>query len=276
VSLVTAGVSATTSIGVALIERGKDKSAESGSSPAFPAPAVRKVHDGLTLKLTQALDFGVRRRISHGPDPTWLAVALIMAVEGIVLGLNDAEFSAGINSVILIPAATVALALARPVGWGYATLTVTLLHAFLVGSAIALGRGAFVASDPVVFFLSFVANALVVAGIAFLRTGAKPVSLGGALVTSGAGVLVWLYAPMIAGGGEPRAFDGGRLRMEPAPAELHAQDPDGPDAGRRPPVPETYQPSWGRRVRLQMGEPRPPRDFEMPPPHDFRPRMPRE
>ncbi len=91
---------------------------------------------------------------------------------------------------------TILLALARPVGWGYAAGAVTVLHVVVLASSMVLGHRGW-ESSPQVFFLSFVANALLVGGLSFLRTRAKPAALGGTLVAAGVGALAWLFVPML-------------------------------------------------------------------------------
>jgi hypothetical protein len=146
----------------------------------------------------------------------------------------------------------VLLALARPIGWGYAALAVTLLHMVVVGAVVGFEGSEFVASDPQVFFLSFVANVLLVAGISFIRTKAKPGALGGAFVTCGLAVLGWLFLPMASGNGHEPGFE-----------EVHPMtelgDPDAHEREGRPPRHEFEPRGFGRRVRLmpiQHVEPR--------------------
>ncbi|MHC4252951.1 MAG: hypothetical protein ACYS9X_27855, partial [Planctomycetota bacterium] len=85
----------------------------------------------------------------------------MLAVESVALATQNAEFSANLNSIIIIPAVTLVMALARPIGWGYAAGAVTLLHGVVLATSMALSRGQWESATQV-FFLSFVANALLV------------------------------------------------------------------------------------------------------------------
>lgn len=191
VAIVTAGMSAAASIIAALIQAG-GKGRERAASAQAPVPEPKR---GLTGMITR-VDFGRAPTGRKGVDGVWLALVLIMAVEAVALGTREAEFSALLNSVILIPVITFVLALARPVGWGYAAGAVTLLHAIVFVAAKILTRGQW-EHAPQIFLLAFVANALLVGGVAFLRTRAKPAALGGTLVAAGVGALAWLFVPML-------------------------------------------------------------------------------
>ena len=209
VAIVTAGMSAAASVIAALIQAGRGK--EQAASAQAPAPAPRR---GLTGMITR-VDFGRAPTGRKGVDGVWLAVTFILAIEIVGLSTRNPEATAVLNSVILIPAVTILLALARPVGWGYAAGAVTVLHVVVLASSMVLGHRGW-ESSPQVFFLSFVANALLVGGLAFLRTRAKPAALGGTLVAAGVGALAWLFVPMLMPTrSEPRE------PHDPHEAELH-------------------------------------------------------
>lgn len=197
VAIITAGMSAAASVIAALIQAGRGK--ERAASAQAPAPEPKR---GLTGMITR-VDFGRAPTGRKGVDGVWLAVTFILAIEIVVLSTHNPEATAVLNSVILIPAVTILLALARPVGWGYAAGAVTVLHVVVLASSMVLGHRGW-ESSPEVFFLSFVANALLVGGIAFLRTRARPAALGGTLVAAGVGALAWLFVPMLVPmGGRP-------------------------------------------------------------------------
>jgi len=210
VAIVTAGMSAAASIIAALIQaggKGKDRAA----SAQAPAPEPKR---GLTGMITR-VDFGRAPTGKKGVDGVWLAVTLILAIEIVGLSTRNPEATAVLNSVILIPAVTILLALARPVGWGYAAGAVTVLHVVVLATSLVLTQGRW-EHVPQIFLLAFVANALLVGGLAFLRTRAKPAALGGTLVAAGVGALAWLFVPMLMPMGErpPEEHD-------PHEAEMH-------------------------------------------------------
>lgn len=252
VSLITAGLSAAASVIAALIQaggKGNDKGNDKGEEAAR-----EPVRRGLTARITKQIDFGEAGTGRKGVDAVWLVVAILLAVETIALGARGgegaAQFSAELNAVILIPAITLVLALARPIGWGYAAGTVTLLHLVVYASGMVLSRG-HLGSSPQVFVLAFLANALLVGGIAFLRTRARPAAIGGTLVACGVAALAWLFVPMLI----PRHGPG--PHPEPGHEEPGRDEPD-PDApGERPRIrPVHVRPI--RAIRLEPArEPEP-------------------
>ncbi len=135
VAIVTAGMSAAASIIAALIQaggKGKDRAA----SAQAPAPEPKR---GLTGMITR-VDFGRAPTGRKGVDGVWLAVTLILAIEIVGLSTRNPEATAVLNSVILIPAVTILLVLARPVCWGYAAGAVTVLQVVVLASSLVLGH----------------------------------------------------------------------------------------------------------------------------------------
>jgi len=256
VSIVTAVVSAVASIVAAVIQAGGRKDAP--DAPDAPAPPRR----GLTATITN-LDFGKAPRGRSGVDGVWLALVMIVAVEAVALATQNAEFSANLNSIIIIPAVTLVMVLARPIGWGYAAGGVTLLHGVVMVASMVLARGPW-ESAPQVFLLSFIANALLVSGVAFLRTKAKPGALGGVFVTLGVLACAWLYAPMLAAGRQP-PVEPERVEMQPDPDAPHHVTVKPPrirpdhamrrDVPERHVEPERHVPVMDRRVMFKFSRP---------------------
>jgi hypothetical protein len=219
VSLVAAGMSAAASIVGAIIQA-------SGKKRPEEDPGAERT---LTARITRKIDFGEADSGRRGVDGVWLALAVVLVLETLVLALSGRErastFAAELNALVLVPAVTFLLALARPIGWGYAAGAVTALHAAVVAvSALAGGGG--LDTSPQMFVLSFVANALLVSGVAFLRTRARPRAVGGALLACGVLALAWLFVPLLAAAG-----GGSGPRREPPVVE---PEPDGHPGVVRP------------------------------------------
>jgi len=257
-SIVTAAISAAASVIAAVIQAGGKREPEGPTAPAAAAPARR----GLTATITN-LDFGKAPRGKSGVDGVWLALVLVLAVESVVLATQNAEFSANLNSIIIIPAVTLVMALARPIGWGYAAGAVTILHGVAMVASMALARGQW-ESAPQVFFLSFIANALLVSGVAFLRTKAKPGALGGVFAALGVMASAWLFLPMLAPRRRPPE-EPERVEMEPDPDAPHHVTVRPPrirpdhamrrDFPERHVEPERHVPVIDRRVMFKFSRP---------------------
>jgi len=252
-SIVTAAISAAASVIAAVIQAGGKKEPE-----APPVPARRR----LTATLTK-LDFGEAPRGRGGVDGVWLALILVLAVESVVLATQNAEFSANLNSIVIIPAVTFVMALARPIGWGYAAGGVTVLHGVVMVASMALARGPW-ESAPQVLLLSFIANALLVSGVAFLRTKAKPGALGGVFAALGVIASAWLFVPMLASRRRP-PVEPERVEMEPDPDAPHhvmvrpvrvrpdhVMHRDVPEGEREP---DRHAPVMDRRVMFKFRRP---------------------
>lgn len=250
VSTAAAVISALGSVAGAIIQSRSKGPGERPEPARPPQPSRPSQPQGRLRSLTTRIDFGDAKTGGRGADGVWIAVALVLAIETVVLATRDAEFSAALNSVVLIPLVTLVLVLARPIGWGYACGTVTLLHVTVLAAAVVLGRGR-LESTPQVFFLVFVANALIVGGIAFLRTRAQPKALGGALVTGGVLAVAWLLVPVFVRvrRPEPEPVPVEARPLEPRPVRLH---PVRPHAEARRPEERVEIParSFDRRIRF--------------------------
>lgn len=192
VSIVTAGVSAVASVVGALIQANNRKIHQNAAkySQQFNKPE-RKISSFMTM-----LDFGKAETGSKGIDWVWVIIGMLIVVEVAVLGYFNPQPSAALNAVFIIPILTLILGLGRPIGWGYAALAVTLLHTSVFVTTNLLTKGSW-DNLPETFLLSFLANVLIVGGITFIRTKAKPAALGGAIVMLGLGALAWLIVPMV-------------------------------------------------------------------------------
>jgi len=251
-SIVTAAISAAASVIAAVIQAGGKQ-----APPEAPVPPRRR----LTATLTN-LDFGKAPRGKSGVDGVWLALVLVLAVESVVLATQNAEFSANLNSIIIIPAVTLVMALARPIGWGYAAGAVTILHGVAMAASTVLARGQW-ESAPQVFLLSFIANALLVSGVAFLRTKAKPGALGGVFAALGVMVSAWLFLPMLAPRRPPEEPEHVEMQPDPdAPHHVTVRPPRiRPDHAMRRDLPEKHfgperhAPVMDRRVMFKFSRP---------------------
>jgi hypothetical protein len=104
-------------------------------------------------------------------DKVWLWVGGLVAVEAMISGLILGDRSYFVNNIAIVPVATFALALIRPVYWKYAVLHVALLQA--IASFGCILGGGYRYLDEVGFLLAlslaFIGNAILCGITSLLR-----------------------------------------------------------------------------------------------------------
>ncbi|UCD17561.1 MAG: hypothetical protein JSV44_01255 [Candidatus Zixiibacteriota bacterium] len=102
----------------------------------------------------------------------WWIIGAILAVEVLIFGIVNEDWTPIVNSLFLIPLATLLLSFFRPVFWGYAAFFVTLLQGVAM-LGYTLGGGQFYEGDFSFLAILFIANAGLCALVSFLMLRRK-------------------------------------------------------------------------------------------------------
>ena len=166
-AIIAAAITAIASVVIALIQAGTTqkqarllRKQQSRKAPTEAAPTILPEAPSTTQP--------VPRLEAHSVSRTWLWVGGIVIGSIFLYAILLPDQAEDITHWGVIPWSTCLLAFFRPTRWGYVAAIVTLLHGIAILSEYLIG-GWYDGSDIPTFSLIFIGNAVIAAGIAFLR-----------------------------------------------------------------------------------------------------------